>query len=228
MAVQPTAAASAVARRPSPAWCGRGGGVRGAVSAGRLANVELGLQGQGDGAPVGVLGQGGQGDPDVAVDVLLAGGARAGVVMDAGTLDLGAIAWGGRVVDGHRQAWSAQQRLDGEEGANGHVRGLAADGPDGGVGRAEVVGDTGGAEPGGDGAASAGEEDAEQQQGQAEGGAAVQPGGQAGEGAGQQRWQVRQWHGRLLGGTTVGRATVIVFREPACVHPRILLCASLS
>jgi len=42
--------------------------------------------------------------------------------MDAGTLDLGAIAWCRRVVDGHRQAWSAQQRLDGEEGANRQAR----------------------------------------------------------------------------------------------------------
>ena len=82
--------------------------------------------------------------------------------MDASTLDLGSIAWCRRVVDGHRQAWSAQQWFDGEEGANRHVRDVSADGADGGVGRAEVVGDSGGAEPGGDGAASGSEEDAEQ------------------------------------------------------------------
>src|SRR5262249_16489343 len=141
----------------------------------------------------------------MAVDGLLASGARAGIVMDAGTLDLGSIAWCRRVVDGHRQAWSAQQRLDGEEGANGHVPDVAAGGAGGGGARGEVGGDSGGAEPGGDGAASAGEEDAEQQRRQADGGALVQPGGQAGEGVGQERWQVRKWHARLLGGTTVGK-----------------------
>src|SRR5262249_49608644 len=140
----------------------------------------------------------------------------AGIVMDAGTLDLGAIAWCRRVVDGHRQAWSAQQRLDGEEGANGHVWNLSADGADGGVGGAEVVGDSGGAEPGGDRAASGGEEGAEQQPRQADGGAFVQPRGQAGEGAGQQRWQVRQWHGRLLG------RTMVVEQPSSCSGSRLV------
>lgn len=93
----------------------------------------------------------------------------------------------GRVIDGHRQAWSAQQRLDGEEGANRQVRDVAADGADDGLGRAEVVGDSGGAEPGGDGAAFGSEEDAEQQSRQAEGGSLMQPRSQAAEGAGQQR-----------------------------------------
>ena len=106
--------------------------------------------------------------------------------------NLATIAGCRRVIDGHRQAWSAKQRLDGEEGANCHVRDFSADGTDGGVGGSEVIGDSGGAEPGGDGAASSGEEDTEQQQGQAAGGVLVQPGGQAGEGAGQQRWQVRE------------------------------------
>jgi len=61
----------------------------------------------------------------------------------------------------------------------------------GGVGRAEIIGNSGGAEPGGDGAVPGGQEDDEQQQGQAEGERFVQPRRQAGEGAGcQQRFQM--------------------------------------
>src|SRR5262249_20068400 len=137
-------------------------------------------------------------DPDVAVEVPLAGGPWAGVVVDAGALDLGAVARRGGVVDGHQQAAPLQQRLYGVQGAQGQVGGLAAGGAGGGGGGAELVGDAGGAEPGGDGAAALGEEDADQQQGQAGGGARVQPAGQAEEGAGQQRGQVREWHGWLL------------------------------
>src|SRR5665213_2869665 len=57
-----------------------------------LADVELALQGQRDGAPVLVLGQGRQGHPDVAVDVLATGGTGARVVVDAAALDPGAVA----------------------------------------------------------------------------------------------------------------------------------------
>src|SRR5204862_6116696 len=163
-----------------------------------FADVQLGLQGQGDGAPVGVPGQRRQADPDVAVDMLLAGGPGAGGVVDAGGLDPGAVAGGGGVVDGHPQPPGAEQRLDRLQGADGHGVGLPADRTDGDVALAVVALDAGGAEPGGDGAAAPGEEDAGQQQRQANGRALVQPVGQGKEGAGQKQGQVRQWHGRLL------------------------------
>src|SRR5262249_44812339 len=89
-------------------------------------------------------------------------------------------------------------RLNGVQGAEGHGVSLAAHRADGGVGRAERVGDTGGAEPRGDGTTALGEEDADQQQGQAGGRTLLQPVGQVEEGAGQKRRQVGEWHGRLL------------------------------
>ncbi len=157
-----------------------------------LADVQLRLHGQGQRAAVGVPRQDGQRDPDVAVDVPLAGGAGAGVVMDASALDVGAVARRRRIVDGRAQASSVQQRPDGVQRADRQLLGVAADGADGRVGGAEVVADAGGAEPGGDGAAAGGKEEAAQQQGQAGGRRGVQPVGQVEEGAGQQRRQVRQ------------------------------------
>src|SRR5205085_5307483 len=108
------------------------------------ADVELGLQGQGEGAPVGVPGQAGQGDPDVAVDVPLAGGPGAGVVVDAGALDEGAVASRRGVVDGQQQALGVQQGPGHALDRDGHVVGLPADGADGGVGVAVVAADAGG------------------------------------------------------------------------------------
>jgi hypothetical protein len=127
----------------------------------------------------GVLGQSGQGDPDRAVNELLPGGTGAGVVVDATAFDFGAVARRGGIVDGHGQAPAPEQRLDGEQGAAGQVAGPLTDGADGGVGGAEGVGDAGGAEPGSDGAAALGEEDADQQEGQAGGAAPVEPAGQS-------------------------------------------------
>jgi hypothetical protein len=138
------------------------------------------------------VGQGGQDDPDVAVDVLLAGGTRAGMVMDARTLDVGAVTRRGRVVDTHQQALGIEQRADRSLDGEGQVVGRAADGADRDVALAVVVVEAAGAEPGGDGAAAAREQNAAQEQGQAPGGAAIEPAGQSGEGAGQQRGQVRQ------------------------------------
>jgi len=54
-----------------------------------FADVKVGVQGQGDDAPVGVPGDGGKGDPDVAEEVGRAGGAWGRVVVDAGALDVG-------------------------------------------------------------------------------------------------------------------------------------------
>jgi hypothetical protein len=137
-----------------------------------------------------VLRQGGEGDPDVAVDVFLAGGTGAGVVVDATAFDMRAVARGGGVVDGQTQASLPEQGFDGQEGGGGHVVGVASDGADGDVTPAEVGGDAGGAEPGGDGASPLGEEDAEQQQRHAGGGALVEPVGQGVEGGGQEGGQV--------------------------------------
>src|SRR5207248_9672439 len=87
----------------------------------------------------------------------------------------------------------------GVRGGECHVVGVAPDGADGDVSLAEVVGDSSGSEPGGDGAASFGEEDAKEQKGYARGGAFVEPVSQVGEGGGQEGWRVRQWgHGRSL------------------------------
>src|SRR5262249_28145771 len=155
-----------------------------------LADVQLCPQGQGDGAPAGVLGQGGECDPDVAVDVLRAGGAGAGGVVDATALDTGGVAGRGRVVDAPQQALGVQQRSHGRLDAEGHVAGLATGGAGGGVVGAEVVGDAGRPEPGGDGAAAAGKQQAAQQHRQADGRAPLQPAGQVEEGGGQQRGQV--------------------------------------
>ena len=171
--------------------------------------------------------QPGQGDPDVAVDKFLAGRAGAGVVMDARARHAGAVAGGGRVVDGEQQVVArepAQQRPQGtEQQAEGQGAGAAAGGPEGAIGGAEVVGDASGAEPGGDGAAAAGEEGAAEQEQQPGGGAAVEGAGKGVEPGGQKGGQVREWHGRLLGRTRDGS------HPSSCPGSRPLSsCASIS
>src|SRR5579883_613384 len=69
------------------------------------------------------------------------------------------------------------------------------------VGPLEVVGDPGGAEPGGDGASAAGEQGAQEEGQQTWGRAGVQGCHHSGKPGGQQDRQLRQWHGRLLGTT---------------------------
>src|SRR5258708_1081961 len=76
--------------------------------------------------------------------------------------------------------------------------GLATDRTDGDIGLAEIGRDTGGAEPGGDGAAAVGEEDASKQLRQANGRTFVEPEGQASKDTGQKDGQVQEYHGRLL------------------------------
>ena len=169
-------------------------------------DVEQGEERQGQSVPPGVTGQPGEGHPDVAVDVLLPGRAGAGVVVDAGALDAGAVARRGRVVEGKEQvvAWgAAHQRLQGAtQQAVGQGVGASAGGPEGVVGRAEGVADSRGAEPGGDGASAAREQGAEQQQGQAWGGAAVEDADDLGKPGGHGDGKVREWHGRFLGRTS--------------------------
>jgi hypothetical protein len=106
-----------------------------------------------------VARQRGEHDPDVTVEVLLASRSRAGVVVGAATLDLGPVACGWCVVDGHGQALGAgQRRPDGLDDGDGEVASIASGGADGGVGGAELVGNAAGPEPGGDGiGAAAGE-----------------------------------------------------------------------
>jgi hypothetical protein len=159
-------------------------GVEGTAAVGRqlvqidVADVELGLQGLSEGIPVGMPGQSGQGAPDMAVKELLACGTTTGVVVTATAFDLGAVTRRGCIVDGHGQTPGVQQWLDSGPRAEGHGTGLAADGADGGVTVAELIGNAGSAEPGRDGAAAFGEEDTVQQEGQTGGTATIEPMGQ--------------------------------------------------
>src|SRR5258708_2461477 len=108
-----------------------------------------------------MLGQGGQDDPDVTVEMLLARGPRAGMVVDASALDPGAIAFSGGVVDADHQTLGLEQRTDNiDNDRDGHVVDLSANSANRAVALAEVVGNAGGAEPGSDGAAVSGEENA--------------------------------------------------------------------
>jgi len=138
------------------------------------ADVEFRQQRQGDSTTLGVSSQGGEADPDVAIQELLAGGSRVGVVVQASPFDLGTPATGRRVVQGQTQPTRGDDRLDGAEDGNGHRVGTATAGSDGVVGGTELDGDAGGAEPGGNGATSGGEEDADADEGDADGGASVQ------------------------------------------------------
>ena len=81
------------------------------------ADVEQGVEGQGQGVPQRVTGQPGKGDPEVAVDVLLAGRAGRGVVVDAGALDARAVTGRGRVVDGEEPVVARQQPQERAQGA---------------------------------------------------------------------------------------------------------------
>jgi len=126
-------------------------------------------------------------------------------VVDAGPLHAGAVAGGGGVVQREQQVVAGgqgqQRRQRAAQQAEGEVLGASAGGPEGTIGAAEVGGDAGGAEPGGDGASATGEEGAGQQAEQARGGAAFEGGGDGSEEAGQQGGQLREWHRRLLGRT---------------------------
>src|SRR4029077_6175582 len=106
----------------------------------------------GQGVPQRVTDQPGEYDPEVAVDELLAGRAGRGVVVDAGALDVAAVAGRGRVVEGEEQMTAGgrthqRQQRDAEQAA-GQGGGASSGGPQGVVGGPEGVGDSGGAEPG--------------------------------------------------------------------------------
>ncbi len=160
------------------------------------ADVEAGQQGQGRGAPDGMLGQASQQHPQVAIDILLAGGSRRGVVVQSDPLDLPTVAGRRRVADGQYQAAVADQAGPSDQpGVDGQQLGAASDGIDGVVGGSEVIADADGSEPGGGGASACGQQDAQQQQRHPESGTAVEPAGQAVKNGGQPGAGVRQWHG---------------------------------
>src|SRR5262249_58073991 len=122
------------------------------------ADVEQGAQGQGEGAPEGVADNPGEGAPDVAVDQLLVGRAGGRVVVDAGPLDLLAVAPGRRVVQREQQpALGGEQGHGAAEQQGGEQFALAAQGAQEVIVGLVVVPQAGGAEPGGDGAAALGE-----------------------------------------------------------------------
>src|SRR5262249_25148722 len=98
----------------------------------------------------------------------------------------------------------------------------------GGVGGSEVLGDAGGAKPGGDGPAASGEEGANQKQGQASRRTLLQPVGQVAEGAGQEGRQVRQGHGRLLGTRFPEQESSCPRGWPLSTDPRQPLLDSLA
>jgi hypothetical protein len=86
-------------------------------------------------------------------------------VVQAGALDAGAVARGGRVVQGQQPARAGVDRAaevaEQEAGAGGNL--AATEAAEQGVGAAEVVGDAAGAEPGGGGAAAVGQEFADEE-----------------------------------------------------------------
>jgi hypothetical protein len=144
-----------------------------------LSEVQVGTQGQGQGMPIRVADDPGAGDPEVAVEEALGGGARGGVVVQAGALDFGAVTLRGGVVQGEQPARArVEVAAEAVEEQGGEQAGLApAEGAQQGVAAAEVVGDAPGAEPGGGGAAAAGQEQAQEQRREELGVAFVQEGG---------------------------------------------------
>src|SRR5206468_1692618 len=70
-------------------------------------DIEQSTQRQSQRVPGRMPSQPGQADPNMAIDELLAGRTRRGVVVNAGTLHARAVACRGRVVDGEPQrAWA--------------------------------------------------------------------------------------------------------------------------
>ena len=142
-----------------------------------------------------MVGQPGQSDPDVAVEKLLACWSGMGVVVNAGALDAGTIASGGRIIDGEQEVVAgslSHERLESAaEQAAGQVGGASSGGPEGVVGRSEVGSDGGGTEPAGDGASPLGEEGSEEESEQSWGGASVEGGAEVSKAGGQQGGQSR-------------------------------------
>jgi hypothetical protein len=152
------------------------------VGAGKLADVfqpevELGQERQADGPPEGVPQDQGRRDPDVAVDVLAAGRARRGIVMDAGPFDVRAVALCRGVVQGKDQPRTGGQASQKEaQQAGGDRFGLASYGGNEVVIGFPVVGDASGPQPTGNGSSAQRQEHARKHDRQPPSAAAVQPG----------------------------------------------------
>ena len=103
--------------------------------------------------------------------------------MDAGSLDLGPVSLCGGVVQGERKPLGAgDDRLECLQGQeSGDVVGILAGRGDGGIALAELAAELRGVNPGGDGAATSGQDGPEEQQGEPGGGAAVEGPGEPGE-----------------------------------------------
>src|SRR5262249_19490020 len=125
-------------------------------------DVQMREDRQADGPPGRVSDQPGQADPDMAVEELGPGRPRGGVVVLAGALDLRPIPLGGGVVDGEDQRRVRPRDReplpeDAEQGP-GEGRCLATDAAQEVVIALEVATGAAAAEPTGDGATTAGEE----------------------------------------------------------------------
>ena len=155
-----------------------------AVVAGKLADVfeadvELGQDRQADGPPESVPEDQGQRDPDVAVEVLAVGRARRGIVMDARSFHVRAVAFRGGVVQGHEQPRTRGQACQHKPQQPGGERfGLASHGGDEVIIWFPVVAHPGGPQPSGHGPSAGGEEHPREQDWQPPSALAVQPGRQ--------------------------------------------------
>jgi hypothetical protein len=122
----------------------------------------------------------GQDDEDVSVDVGRAGRARGRVVVDAGPLDVRPIPPGGGVVDGERQPLDpADQRPDHpQHEVSGGGLGPLPGRRDGRVAALELRAQFGRPDPAGDGPPAAGQDGAEEEQGEPGCGPPVERGGE--------------------------------------------------
>ena len=117
--------------------------------------------------------------PNVAIEVLGVGRAGRGIVMDARPLDLRAVAFGGRVVQGQQQPLAAGQLPQQQRKQSGsHRFGLASHGGDEVVITAEAASHGGSPQPTGHGLRLSGEQDTQQQDRQPPAAPSVQAGRQ--------------------------------------------------
>jgi len=142
-------------------------------------DIELGQNRQADGTPQRVPDDQHQRHPDVAVEVLVGGRPWCGIVVDARPFHTGAIAFGGRVVQGEDQPWADGQARQHEQKQSGGERfGLVPHGGDEIIIGLPVDGHPSGPQPGGHGASACGEQHPHQQHWQPPSASPVQPGRQ--------------------------------------------------
>ena len=191
-----------------------------------LADVEPGQQRQGDRAPGRVGDEQPEDDEDVAVDVGRAGRAGGRVVVDAGPLDVRPVPLASGCRPGRGSAASAplsSGRTTSVSEASGDAVGPLAGGRDGGVAGLELVAELGRPDPGGDGPPAAGQDGAEEQEGEPGGGAAVEGGGEPGEPLARGGERVRGCHrGPAPVGVSAGVVTAIVPVGPALVYSMLV------